>query len=213
METGAGPVELLIGLDNRQWLPIHIEDSWDPDDDMRLMKSAFGHRFMITDGWGRSRGTRRGAGRGSRRPGWWPGRDPGSPATRISWQEPEHMEPRQWGSTRDPGTWEPGPKCRRPGEDGSQEAVAPKGEDDSCSRAEGSPRSPARPRETPRPKRAATCPPSASGAARLAAGRGWVTSMLPDLSRCEGSRALTPEECPAYSNRPGQLTPCRGWPS
>jgi hypothetical protein len=54
METGAGPVELLIGLDNWQWLPIHIEDSWDPDDDMRLIKSAFGHRFMITDGWGRS---------------------------------------------------------------------------------------------------------------------------------------------------------------
>jgi hypothetical protein len=41
METGAEPVELLIGLDNRQWLPAHIEDSWDPDDDMRLMKSAF----------------------------------------------------------------------------------------------------------------------------------------------------------------------------
>ncbi len=54
METGAGPVELLIGLDNRQCLPAHVEDSWDPDDDMRLMKSAFGHRFMITDGWGRS---------------------------------------------------------------------------------------------------------------------------------------------------------------
>ncbi len=54
METGAGPVELLIGLDNRQWLLIHIEDSWDPDDDMRLMKCAFGQRFMITEGWGRS---------------------------------------------------------------------------------------------------------------------------------------------------------------
>jgi hypothetical protein len=53
METGAGHVELLIGLDNRQWLPAHVEDSWNPDDDMRLMKSAFGYRFMITDGWGR----------------------------------------------------------------------------------------------------------------------------------------------------------------
>ncbi len=53
METGAGHVELLIGLDNKQWLPVHIEDSWDPDDDMRLMKSVFGHRYMITDGWGR----------------------------------------------------------------------------------------------------------------------------------------------------------------
>jgi hypothetical protein len=53
METGARHVELLIGLDNRQWLPAHVEDSWDPDDDMRLMRSVFGHRYMITDGWGR----------------------------------------------------------------------------------------------------------------------------------------------------------------
>jgi hypothetical protein len=53
METGAGHVELLIGLDHRQWLPVHVEDSWNPDDDMRLMKSAFGHWYMITDGWGR----------------------------------------------------------------------------------------------------------------------------------------------------------------
>jgi hypothetical protein len=53
METGAGHVELLIGLDNRQWLPAHVEDSWDPDDDMRLMRSVFGYRHMITDGWGR----------------------------------------------------------------------------------------------------------------------------------------------------------------
>jgi hypothetical protein len=53
METGAGHVELLIGLDNRQWLPAHVEDSWDPDDDMRLMRLVFGHRYMITDGWGR----------------------------------------------------------------------------------------------------------------------------------------------------------------
>jgi hypothetical protein len=53
METRAGHVELLIGLDHKQWLPVHVEDSWDPDDDMRLMKSVFGHRYMITDGWGR----------------------------------------------------------------------------------------------------------------------------------------------------------------
>jgi hypothetical protein len=26
METGAGHVELLIGLDNKQWLPAHVED-------------------------------------------------------------------------------------------------------------------------------------------------------------------------------------------
>jgi hypothetical protein len=53
METGAGHVELLVGLDNRQWLPIHVEDSWNPDDDMRLMKSVFGYRYMITYGWGK----------------------------------------------------------------------------------------------------------------------------------------------------------------
>jgi hypothetical protein len=53
METGAGRVELLIGLDNKQWLPAHMENSWDPDDDMRLIKSAFGYCIMITDGWGR----------------------------------------------------------------------------------------------------------------------------------------------------------------
>jgi hypothetical protein len=53
METGAGHVELLIGLDNRQWLPTHVEVSWNPDDNMRLMKSVFGYRYMITDGWGR----------------------------------------------------------------------------------------------------------------------------------------------------------------
>ncbi len=46
-------MELLIGLDNKQWLPAHVEDSWDPDDDMRLMRSVFGHRYMITEGWGR----------------------------------------------------------------------------------------------------------------------------------------------------------------
>ncbi len=52
MDTEAGPVELLIGLDNTQWLPIHLEDSRDQDVNMRLIKSAFGHQFMIMGGWG-----------------------------------------------------------------------------------------------------------------------------------------------------------------
>ncbi len=43
METEAGHVELLIGLDHKQWLPVHVEDCWNPDDDMRLVRSAFGH--------------------------------------------------------------------------------------------------------------------------------------------------------------------------
>jgi hypothetical protein len=52
MDTEAGPVELLIRLDNTQWLLIHLEDSRIQEDSMRLMKSAFGHLFMIMGGWG-----------------------------------------------------------------------------------------------------------------------------------------------------------------
>jgi hypothetical protein len=55
--------------------------------------------------------------------------------------------------------------------------------------------------------------PPVSGAAWLIAGRGQVAPALPDLSRCEGSRVLTPGNCLACSNRPSQLTPCRDWPS
>jgi hypothetical protein len=43
-------MELLIGLDNMQWLPIHLEDSWNQEDNMRLMKSTFGDQFMIMGG-------------------------------------------------------------------------------------------------------------------------------------------------------------------
>ncbi len=39
---------LLIRLDNTQWLPRHVEDSWE------LMKSAFGQGYMIMGGWGTS---------------------------------------------------------------------------------------------------------------------------------------------------------------
>jgi hypothetical protein len=37
-----GPIELLIGLDNSQWLPVRLEDSKEPSVNMRLMKSSFG---------------------------------------------------------------------------------------------------------------------------------------------------------------------------
>jgi hypothetical protein len=47
MDTKAGPVELLIGLDNTQWLSVRLEDSRDQSVNMRLMKSAFGHQFMV----------------------------------------------------------------------------------------------------------------------------------------------------------------------
>ncbi len=53
MDTPAGPIELLIGLDNSQWLPVFLEDSKEPAVNMRLMKSLFGHAFMVMG----SRGT------------------------------------------------------------------------------------------------------------------------------------------------------------
>jgi hypothetical protein len=52
MDTPAGPIELLIGLDNSQWLPVFLEDSKEPSVNMRLMKSSFGHAFMIMGGKG-----------------------------------------------------------------------------------------------------------------------------------------------------------------
>jgi hypothetical protein len=52
MDTPAGPIELLIGLDNSQWLPVRLEDSKEPSVSMRLMKSSFGHQYMVMGGWG-----------------------------------------------------------------------------------------------------------------------------------------------------------------
>jgi hypothetical protein len=52
MDTPAGPIELLIGLDNSQWLPVCLEDSKELAANMRLMKSSFGHMFMVMGGWG-----------------------------------------------------------------------------------------------------------------------------------------------------------------
>jgi hypothetical protein len=52
MDTPAGPIELLIGLDNSQWLPVYLEDSKEPAANMRLMKSSFGHKFMVMGGRG-----------------------------------------------------------------------------------------------------------------------------------------------------------------
>jgi hypothetical protein len=54
MNMARAEVDSLIGLDNTQWLPRHVEDSWDPDNDMRLMKSTFGNRYTVMGGWGRS---------------------------------------------------------------------------------------------------------------------------------------------------------------
>ncbi|MFN9907271.1 MAG: hypothetical protein ACK56F_14320, partial [bacterium] len=52
MDTPAGPIELLIGLDNSQWLPMFLEDSKEPEVNMRLMKSSFGHAFIVMGGKG-----------------------------------------------------------------------------------------------------------------------------------------------------------------
>jgi hypothetical protein len=52
MDTPAGPIELLIGLDNSQWLSVRLEDSKEPEVNMRLMKFSFGHQFIVMGGWG-----------------------------------------------------------------------------------------------------------------------------------------------------------------
>jgi hypothetical protein len=54
MSVEGCPVELLNGLDNTQWLPRHVEDSLEPDNNMWLMKSTFGHIYMIMGGRGTS---------------------------------------------------------------------------------------------------------------------------------------------------------------
>jgi hypothetical protein len=52
MDTPAGPIELLIGLDNSHWLPVRLEDSKEPSMNMRLMKSSFSQQYMVMGGWG-----------------------------------------------------------------------------------------------------------------------------------------------------------------
>ncbi len=52
MDTPAGPIELLIGLDNSLWLPVRLEDSKEPSVNMRQMKSSFRHQYMVMGGWG-----------------------------------------------------------------------------------------------------------------------------------------------------------------
>jgi hypothetical protein len=52
MDTPAGPIELLIGPDNSQWLPVRLEDSKEPSVNMRLIKSSFGLQYMVMCGWG-----------------------------------------------------------------------------------------------------------------------------------------------------------------
>ncbi len=135
MDTEAGPVELLIGQDNTQWLLIHLEDSRDQEVNMRLMKSAFGHQFMIMGGWGTAFYPRD----ESMRYRGDPAGEPLSSAEearkiqlgRVPRLEPGHMEPRRQRSTWDPGMRESGPKCWKLGKGSCQEAVTPEGSEQS----------------------------------------------------------------------------------
>jgi hypothetical protein len=36
----AGDVEMLIGMDNQGWMPMHVESSWFENDNLRLMRSV-----------------------------------------------------------------------------------------------------------------------------------------------------------------------------
>ncbi len=79
-------------------LPAHMEDSWDPDDDMRLMRSVFGHQYMITDGWGRDLLPPDNA------PGNQAGAQGDAAEQADATQEVQLPEYRGWSQ----GTWDPG---------------------------------------------------------------------------------------------------------
>jgi hypothetical protein len=204
METGAGPVELLIGLDNQQWLPIHIEDSWDPDDDMRPMKSAFGHRFMITDGWGRSllppeapAGEQEGAAGGATS-----GPEEAQEVQLEEYQGWSQGTLNRGGGTspRCPDTQRPRLPYWNPGEDSYQEAITPERENSPRPWAERSPRVPAGQGTLPRLGCRTSLP--VSRAARIAVDMGRAGVELSGLSKCEGSHILIPGECcPAPASR------------
>jgi hypothetical protein len=108
MDTPAGPIELLVGLDNSQWLPVRLEDSKEPSVNMRLMKSSFGHQYMVMGGWGtalyprdesmRYRGDPSGG--GSRVGEECPSKDPhpcerGLPLTMDQWGAGDHHPPEE----------------------------------------------------------------------------------------------------------------------
>jgi hypothetical protein len=48
-KMAAGAIDLVIGSDYASWLPKHICDSWDPDDNYRLMESRFEPRHLVVN--------------------------------------------------------------------------------------------------------------------------------------------------------------------
>ena len=46
-KMAAGMIDLVIGSDYASWLPRHICDSWNPDDNYRLMESRFVPRHLV----------------------------------------------------------------------------------------------------------------------------------------------------------------------
>jgi hypothetical protein len=217
METGAGPVELLMGLDNPQWLPIHMEDSWNPDDDMRLMKSAFEHRFIITDGWGRNllppeapAGDQEGAAEGQ-------DGGPGE-AQEIQLQEYQGWNQSTW-SRGGGGAWGtqecPGSRGRSAGGRGRAAIRRPSPLRERTISARGQRGARGHPQgQGGHPVQSGPPHDPPNGQSRLTRSSQWpVLLLLPGLSNCEGSHIPTPEECLAYSNRQGQQTPCSDWPS
>jgi hypothetical protein len=198
-----------MGLANRQWLPIHVEDSWDPDDDMRLMKCAFGHQFMITDEWGKSHQRHL---QGIRK-GWQEARPAAWRKLKRSSCRNIKAGARAHGAEATeehggPGMQEPGPKCRKPGEGGCQEAVTPEGKNYLCSWAEGRPRTSTWPRRTPHD------PPNAQG--RPAHGSACQSCWVPrprsrpgEISRIQGTgrRCL---QCTASRHNPSSRS-CAVW--
>jgi hypothetical protein len=133
------------------------------------MKSAFWHRFMITDGWeGVSSQQRHLQGIRKRR-------QEARPAT---WRRLRRSSCKNMKAGAIAHGAEAAKKHEGPRHGGAVVEVLevrggrlsggrhpPGGENDSGSQAEGCPGSPARPRKTPRPKQATTRPPPASGAA------------------------------------------------
>ena len=45
----AGVIDLVVGSDYASWLPRPICDSWDPDDNYRLMESRFEPRYLVVN--------------------------------------------------------------------------------------------------------------------------------------------------------------------
>ena len=48
-KMAAGVIDLVIGSDHTSWLPRHICDSWDPDDNFRLMESRFEPGYLVVN--------------------------------------------------------------------------------------------------------------------------------------------------------------------